>query len=570
MRASLLLLAVVIALPFAVGDYWAYQVGLYFLYAAAATGLGLCWGRAGFLPLGQALFFGLAAYLAGFLMIRFDGWGVAFLPFAALAPAVLGWAIGLAVFRRRGESGPYFSLITLALSLLAYQVAINWNAVTGGFEGLKDIPPLPGLDDYVAGYYVAAAALAMALALAAWLYAAPVGVLWRAVAQNERRVQLLGFDTNRLKAAAFAAGGLMAGIGGAVYAPQQGLVAPQLVGFELSAALVIWTAVGGRVALLGPAIGAIVVGSLGAELRDRVPGWEVLMALFFILVVIAMPQGLAGLAAQVGWRRRAVPAPAPIAAPPRAGNTGPAALVVEGAGVQAGAVRILDRLSLALDRPGIFCLIGPNGAGKTSTFNLLSGELKAAAGRVTFAGRDTAPLPPHRLARDGIGRKLQIPSVFPELAIADHLAIALWSGRAGLLDLLRPRLRRWTSPMRDALQVRYPFLAEPARRAGELSHGERQILELAMALLTEPRILLLDEPCAGLSPEETADVIDLIRWAGARLRNTIVIIEHDMALVKELAETVHVLHNGTLLASGDVAAVQADPAVRAVYVGAEK
>jgi branched-chain amino acid transport system permease protein len=569
LRASLLLLVPVIGLPFAAGDYWAYQLGLYFLYATAATGLGLCWGWAGFLPLGQALFFGLAAYLSGFALIGAGDWGVLLLPLAALAPGLVALLIGLAVFRRPGESGPYFSLITLALSLLAFQVAINWNAVTGGFEGLKGIPGLPGLDDYAAGYYLAAGALGTTLGLAAWLSRAPIGILWRAVAQNERRVQLLGFDTNRLKALAFGCSGLMAGIGGVIYAPQQGIVAPQLTGFELSAALVIWTAVGGRAALLGPALGAVVVGSLGAELRDRVPGWEVLMAVFFILVVIAMPQGLAGLAARFTGNAARSRGPG-LPAPARRHGTAAARLQVEDVGVQLGAVRILDRLSLTLDRRGIFCLIGPNGAGKTSTFNLLSGELKATAGRVAFAGRDITGLAPHRIAGAGIGRKLQIPSVFPELAIADNLAIALWSGRATALDLLRPSLRRWTSPMHDALCARYPFLVDPDRTAGTLSHGERQILELAMALLTEPRLLLLDEPCAGLSPEETAAVTDLIRWAGGYLDNTIVIIEHDMSLVKELAETVHVLHNGTLLASGGVAEIQADPTVRAVYVGAEK
>ncbi len=571
MRASLLLLVPVLVLPFAVGDYWAYQLGLYFLYAAAATGLGLCWGWAGFLPLGQALFFGLAAYLSGFALIGTggQGWGLLLLPLAAVAPGLVALLIGLAVFRRPGESGPYFSLITLALSLLAFQVAVNWNAVTGGFEGLKGIPGLPGLDDYAAGYYLAAGALVATLAVAAWASQAPIGILWRAVAQNERRVQLLGFDTNRLKALAFGCSGLMAGIGGVIYAPQQGIVAPQLAGFELSAALVIWTAVGGRAALLGPALGTVVVGSLGAELRDRVPGWEVLMALFFILVVIAMPQGLAGLAARfIGNPAR--PRKPGLPAPARRHDEAAPRLQVEDVGVRLGAVRILDRLSLILDRRGIFCLIGPNGAGKTSTFNLLSGELKASTGRVRFAGRDITASPPHRIARAGIGRKLQIPSIFPELAIADNLAIALWSGRASALDLLRPGLRRWTSPMRDALRARYPFLGDDTRVAGALSHGERQILELAMALLTEPRLLLLDEPAAGLSPEETAAVTELIRWAGGYLDNTIVIIEHDMSLVKELAETVHVLHNGTLLASGGVAEIQADPTVRAVYVGAEK
>jgi branched-chain amino acid transport system permease protein len=125
--------------------------------------------------------------------------------------------------------------------------------------------------------------------------------------------------------------------------------------------------------------------------------------------------------------------------------------------------------------------------------------------------------------------------------------------------------------MLEDLCRRYPFLGDARRKASVLSHGEKQILELAMALLTEPRVLLLDEPCAGLSTDETATVIDAVRWATGQLRSAIVIIiEHDMALVKELAETIYVLHNGALLAEGDVGAVQASEEVRAVYVGAGK
>jgi branched-chain amino acid transport system permease protein len=556
------------------GQFWAYQLGLYALYAAAAIGVGLCWGQAGFLPLGQALFFGLAAYLAGVAFIAFADTpivAVLLLPVAALASGLLAYAIGFVVFRRSAESGAYFSMITLALALLAFQIATSWNSVTGGFSGLKGIPGLPGLDNIADVYYVSAAILLAVLAFAGWLSSAPIGVLWRALAENERRLKLFGFDTDQLKSVAFGAAGFIAGVGGAIYAPQQGIVTPQVVGFGLSADLVIWAAVGGRSSLPGPVIGTLLVGSLTAQLRDTLPFWEVLMALFFIAIVLVFPRGIAGLPepvlrhfAKPRSQKASIVVPGdPIARPP-------VKLTLNGVSVQIGEVAILDKLSIDFDQAGIFCVIGPNGAGKTSMFNVVSGELAAASGTIALGGTAVDGLPPNRISGLGVARKLQIPSVFADLSIVDNLAIALWSGRAGKLALLDPRLRRWTSPMLRELQARYPFLASRTRKAGELSHGEQQILELAMALLTEPRVLLLDEPCAGLSPEETAAVMEIVRWAAQRLGGAIIIIEHDMSLVKELAQVVYVLHNGALLAKGSVAAIRANPAVRAVYVGGEK
>ena len=540
-------------------------------------------GRAGFLPLGQGVFFGLAAYLSGLALIAFDQspWLLLLLPLAACASGLLAFAIGVLVFRRRGESGPYFSMITLALSLLAYQVANNWESVTGGFNGLKGIPGLPGLDSYTAAYEVAATGLIAATLATGWLYRAPLGVLWSALAQNERRVVMFGFDTNRLKAVAFATSGLLAGVAGALYAPQQGLVTPQLCGFGLSADLVIWAAVGGRGKLLGPVLGAIVIGALTSGLRDRFAFWEIAIAIVFILVVLLFPQGMIGVFGPLErWLERGRQSAPPVAAPARhasgerilgATDTARGArLDVAVVSVQLGDVRILDRLSLHFDRPGIYCMIGPNGAGKTSTFDMLTGELAPQSGSVTLDGRAIDRLPTHRIIRLGVGRKFQIPSVFAQLPVADNIAVALWSGRARAPQLLAPRLRRWSSPVRDALQTRYAFLADAERTASALSHGERQILELAMALLGEPRLLLLDEPCAGLSPQETAAVIDVIRWASERRGATIVVIEHDMSLVRSLADHVFVLHNGSLIAEGSVAAVQANPAVQAVYIGAEK
>ena len=574
---SAALLAALLVLPHVLGEFWAFQLSLYFLYAIAALGIGLCWGQAGFLPLGQALFFGLGAYLSGFALLRFENsWLLAMLlPLAALAPGALAWLIGLVVFRGRTESGPYFALITLAITLLAFQLANSWNQVTGGYNGLKGIPGLPGLDGFTAIYHVAALALVAAVAVAGWLTEAPIGVLWRALAENERRVSSFGYDTANLKAAAFGVSGALAGAAGVLYAPQQGLVTPEQCGFALSADLVIWTAVGGRRFVLGPVVGTVLIGVLTAELRDRIGWWEIVVAAVFIAVVLWAPGGFAGLAATLGrtWRRaggdaaRASASTPLVQAPARTLRRDPTALQLDRVSSAAGGVQILDELSLTIDRPGTYCLIGPNGSGKTSTFNVLTGELPAQRGDVSLDGAHLARRLPHRVARLGVGRKFQIPSVFTELAVADNLAIALWSGRASARDLARLSLRRWDSAPLDALRARFAFLADGARPAAALSHGERQLLELTMALASEPRLLLLDEPCGGLSSEETQRVTETIRWARRSMAITVVIIEHDMALVKELADHVFVLHQGRLLAEGDVPSVRADRRVHEVYVG---
>ena len=567
---SAALVAALAVLPQLVGEFWAYTLALYFLYAIASMGIGLCWGQAGILPLGQAMFFGLAAYLSGLSLIHFrDSWLLlVLLPGAALAPGLLAYGIGLLVFRGRTLTGPFFAMITLALTLLAFQIANSWNDVTGGFNGLKNIPGLPGLSDFTDLYYISAAALAVCVLGIAWLRRAPAGVLWRAVAQNEQRVRFCGFPVQNVKAAAFGLSGVLAGIGGALYAPQQNLVTPQLCGFILSADLVIWAAVGGRATLYGPVVGAVLIGILTADLRDEISWWEVVLAAIFIVVVLYFRQGLMGFVEPLFerlWRR---PAGRDIDSPARPSGPTGIGFALEDVGVRMGQVRILEGLDLAIGRPGIYCLIGPNGAGKTSCFNAMTGELPVRGGRIRILGRERTGAAADLLSRIGVGRKFQAPSLFPDLTVAENFNIGLWGGRARLVDLVRMRSHRWSSAILREAQARFAFLAEEDRRAGDLSHGQRQILELVMVLIAEPRLILLDEPSAGLSQAETREVIEAIRWVGERLDACTVIVEHDMTFVRELADRIFVLHQGRLLTSGTVAEIQADERVKAVYVGA--
>ncbi|HWK62305.1 MAG TPA: ATP-binding cassette domain-containing protein [Eoetvoesiella sp.] len=582
------LAACLLAVPLLFGDFFAYELSLYLMYGIVAQGIALTWGRAGFLSLGQALFFGLGAYLAAFALKSQAGPAVqALLLLAAvLAPTALAYVIGVLVFMRRYESGPYFSLITLALVMFGYQLANQWSSVTGGFNGVGNIPVLFGLDRYTHHYYLVAAVCLASTALVAWLMRTPLGTLWAATAQNENRLQFFGFDTYRLKAVAWAVSAFLGALAGVLFASQQGLVTPQSSSVILSAELVIWTAVGGRAGPYGALLGAVAIGLLSTELREQFAYWEAIVAVVFIVVVLRFPEGVGGALMRL-WRysckgfvrgaaKRAayVPAVGGFGAAPQASfrrDGGGFALSISDVHVKQGPVRILNGLSLQAGRRGLHCLIGPNGAGKTSTFNMLTGRLPLARGSVRFNGRDVGGFGAPAMARLGVGRKFQIPSVFPELSVRDNLCIALWANRARGRALLGNSVRGWNTPTLEFMHRSFPFFAQTMDEpAGALSQGQRQMLEFAMTALAEPLLFLLDEPCAGLSVDETRHLGSVIAETVGRLDACALIVEHDMAAVEALADHVYVLHQGRLLAQGDYAQVRRNAEVQAVYAGGSK
>ncbi len=562
------------ALPLLGGDFVAYQVGLFLIYGIATQGVALCWGRLGFLPLGQALYFGLGAYLAGGALkasAEQPWWLLGLLP-ALLLPAALAWTVARLVFARSLRSGPYFSLITLALTMLGFLAAQQWSGLTGGFNGLGNIPEPPGFERFSNLYGLIAAAAVASTALLGLLLRRPLGLLWAAIAQNEERLQLLGYATDHLKAQAYALSALLAAAAGALFAAHQGIVTPQALGFVLSTEFVIWAAVGGKASPLGALLGAVFIGYASSELRDLVASWEVLVALLFVAVVRFLPDGLAGLFRRFGaittqGSHGVPPTPAPALLRPAA----PPDLRFDEVQCSQGGVAILNGLSLQLKGPGIRAVIGPNGAGKTSAFNAMTGRLPVRGGKIRLGGVDITGQVAWRVAQRGVGRKLQVPSVFGDLTVAQNLALAQWAGRLRPSDVLRRAPLGWHSPLRDEGLAAFPELsARLDERAGTLAQGYRQSLELLMTVVPEPRLLLLDEPCAGLSPAETQRMVAAIRSAVQRLDAAALLIEHDLAAVAALQGDVYVLHQGRLLAQGPLAALQADPAVQAVYAGAHK
>jgi branched-chain amino acid transport system ATP-binding protein len=230
-----------------------------------------------------------------------------------------------------------------------------------------------------------------------------------------------------------------------------------------------------------------------------------------------------------------------------------------------GGLTAVDNLSFSLAGGRLHAIIGPNGAGKTTFFNLISGLLTADAGQVFFHGRDITGLKPHQISRLGIKRTLQIKSVFPQLSVAENLWITGHAGQRFLNPFSSAARDRDTSEKVERTLDQIGLTALAKRQAGTLSYGDVALLEIGMALISTPRLLLLDEPTCGMSPAETERSVGKIRELARSI--DIVIIEHDMEVVFEIADDITVMAQGAILASGQPADIAADERVREAYLG---
>ena len=242
----------------------------------------------------------------------------------------------------------------------------------------------------------------------------------------------------------------------------------------------------------------------------------------------------------------------------------PPALRVVGLSKRFGGVAAVDGLTLDVLPGTMHCIIGPNGAGKSTFFDLVTNVQTPTSGDVYCFGQRITRLPPHRCAGVGIARKFQAPTLFPELTVADNLFLGK-VGHLGWNRLLSRRAAAPSDPDVAAMLDRLRLADQARRRAADLSHGEQQWLEIGVALMAQPRLLLLDEPTAGMSPRETAATADLLRelTAGA----TTIVVEHDLAFVRRIADVITVMHRGQAVAQGTPDEIAANDLVREVYLG---
>jgi len=585
-RRGLLVAAALLLLAPLVADYTPFYLALLtevLVFGLFALAYDILLGHTGVLSLGHSAFIGVAAYTTGILLSR---WREMPVELAVLAGAGGGLAVALflgpLVLRKRGV---YFAMLTLALSQVFYYVVLMWTPVTGGTDGLGNLPrlflsaPLGGFrlsKRPLALYFTVAVTVFVAMLIIRRILRSPYGRVMRAVKANERRAQACGYNTKQVKLVAFVLSGLFSGLAGGLLTVTLEFVPIENIYWSMSGTVLIMTLFGGTGTLLGPFVGSAVFVWMRDFLSKKLEYWEVFVGGSFVLIVLFMPEGIVGtLRRLVGARRPAPVAPAATteAAPRAARSTAPTSRAANGAApllesrrltMRFGGLTAVDAVDFQV-RPGeLRAVIGPNGAGKTTFFNMLTGVLPPTDGQIFFQGQDITALPAYAVSRLGIARSYQVTNIFADLTVLENVRIAAQS-RVTTYNLWANADR--LAGVNERAEGILALLGLGDKRhllAGALSHGEQRYLEIGIALATEPAFLLLDEPTAGMSPEETKQTAEFIRSIAGSV--TIVLVEHDMEVVMGVSDRITVLNYGRVLAEGTPAEIRGNPDVRRVYL----
>ncbi|MEO8345984.1 MAG: branched-chain amino acid ABC transporter ATP-binding protein/permease [Betaproteobacteria bacterium] len=551
------------------------------IFSIACMALNLLVGHTGLVSFGHGAWFGLGAYAAALAQRYWFAGSVAWPALFALAfLLVASVVVGFLVLRRRGV---YFSLLTLAFSALTYSVAFRWTAFTGGENGLGGVSRAIwfGVDlerPWVFYALVTAFGLTVVYALSRF-HASPIGSVLLAIRENEQRAQFIGYAVQRYKQIAYVMSATLTGLAGVLFAFHHRFASADPTSIQFSGELLAMVIIGGMRSLLGPALGALFYILFREYLSIWTPNWLLFFGLLFVAFIIFSPTGLVGV-----WRRITAPLRAKvIEAAAMAGRTIEVGMALpaflcrdnhhegiildaKGLAKSFGGIHAVEEASIAVADRTLHALIGPNGAGKTTVFNLISGLFPPDRGSVTVDGRDVTRQSPQRIVAAGLARSFQITNLFPALTIEENLRLAVQAGdvshfygwtRAGTIAPVVTKTREL---------IRFLGLTGIERaEAGALSYGGQRLLDMGLALASAPRVLLLDEPLAGLAAAERERVGNLIKRLSEGM--AVLLVEHDIDRVFALADRVTVMNEGRVLVDGTAEDARSSKAVQEIYIG---
>jgi ABC-type branched-subunit amino acid transport system ATPase component/ABC-type branched-subunit amino acid transport system permease subunit len=600
-RAGLGIGGWIVALIVAPGILGLYNQGLAVtvgINAILAMGLILLTGLAGQFSLAQAAFFGLGAYGSALLTVNYGWSAISALAASAAAAVVVALVIGKPIFRLRGH---YLAMGTLALAEIFYQLANNleFTGRASGFGGIQSFSIL-GYDfiDLRAQFWLVWGIVGVALWGSLRLSAGREGRALRAVKGHEAAAASCGINVSWSKTRIFAASALLGSVAGSVYAHQILYVNPPPFGTSVSINILAIAVLGGLGSPWGAIAGAIAFQLITQVIESTLPsifgesavgaGESLAFGIILVAVLLLRPDGIAGVFGSVSrlvkhrlaTRNAAdiVPEDEPVhvdvAGLPKTPVSDTIVLQSSGLGKAFGGVVAVHGVDLVLHEREILAVIGPNGAGKSTLQNLLSGNLSPTTGTVTLRGEKITGLPAHAVARRGVARTFQTPSLFAEMTVRENVLIGAYvRGKVGLVRSALPTLgavreERAMGDQVDAILVQLGLDRLADQQAGELSLGQQKMVELARAFARRPDVLLLDEPGAGLNKMEKQNLALALKELQAE-GLSLILIEHDMEFVMSLADRVHVLDFGETLKVGLPAEVQDDPAVIAAYLGVE-
>ncbi len=560
------------------------------IWGLFGLGFDLLFGYTGLLSFGQAAFYGTGGFVTAYLLT--DGivpnMLVALLIGTVMA-SVAGLVIGYLTLRR---TGIYFAMSTLAFGEMFYFLEnSSFKDYTGGENGIAGVPPpelsLGFINIHISSgwpmYWFVAVIFFLGYLIARRIVRSPFGAVLKAIQGNPKRATALGHSIQSYKLIVFVVAAAYGGLAGGLLGIFQSYMPPDAFALDTSAQLVIQTVMGGAGTLLGPLLGATIwlylyeglqqVGSLG-------PYWKLILGIVFVVLVTVFRRGVAGGIIDFFHRRRqGLPSDVDSGAsnrvagaldivPPLA-STRPGAPVLEARGISKhyGGLKANSDIDFTLRDGELHGVIGPNGAGKSTFFAMLAGELPTTAGKVFFRGQEITGIGVTSVCQLGMSKSYQINQLFEHLTVRQNVMIPVLARLRGRYraDLLANLHSDRLDAQVNAAIALVDLTHHADTRVSDMSYGEKRRLEIGLALATGANVLLFDEPLAGLGPEERVLVVSLLK--SIRQGRSMVIVEHDMDAMFELAERITVLYEGRKLAEGTPDEIRHDPSVQAAYLG---